>query len=187
MRRPDKMELFDLGRDLIYRWCEMNQVDRPKIIIHPDGKPTFAVCAYYRDGAIYIWPHACASIGMAGRSWSYPGYVVDRTPYGVLAHELAHHVEGAHGGRGGKIAKTWFVETGESPITSYAPNVNEWFAEIFRLFLTNPDLLSILRPKMFKKLSGEWPRLIERRVWKDVLKGAERQIRAAENKIRQVT
>lgn len=37
-------------------------------------------------------------------------------------------------------------------ITSYAPNAMEWFAEIFRLFVTNPDLLKLIRPKAYKAI-----------------------------------
>lgn len=43
-------------------------------------------------------------------------------------------------------------ESGELPITSYAPNPAEWFAEIFRLFVTNHGLLKQLRPKTYNIL-----------------------------------
>jgi len=152
----------------------------------PGNRPDFGVCAYYRDNTIFIWPNACALIGVAGRSWSYPGYVVDRTPYGVLAHELGHHTEGAHGTQGGIVAKAWRHETGEAPLTGYCPNDNEWFAEIFRLFVTNPELLSLLRPKMYVLLNKRWPNHAEHRLWNQVLASAPRQIKAAQNKIAKI-
>ncbi len=80
------------GDTLLHRWCSLNLMAPPTIEFHPDRKPNFGVCAYYRDSIIHIWPAACASIGLAGRQWSYLGYVVDRPPYGVIAHELGHHV-----------------------------------------------------------------------------------------------
>jgi hypothetical protein len=179
---PSKRQLFVLGQLAIERWCDANNVPRPRV--EESGDPTmFGTCAYYRDNVIYIAVDACAAVGMAGRAWSYPGYVVDRTPFGVLAHELGHHVERAHGAAGGIFASRWRQETNEAPITSYAPNVNEWFAEIFRLFVTNPNLLEQLRPGMFVRLLARWPQRIEPRTWSHVLAGADRQIRAAENKI----
>lgn len=168
---------------LVERWCALNDVIAPSVLEYGGAEPDFGVCAYYRDNVIHIWPEACAAVGTVGRMWSWPGYVVDRTPYGVLCHELGHHVDKAHGARGGIRAASWHSETGEPAITTYAPDVNEWFAEIFRLFVTNPSLLCRIRPKMYNKLAVEWRMLAESRDWKEVLAGADRQIKAADNKI----
>lgn len=174
--------LFEDGLNLIHSWCDANGVPR-QTVSKMTGEPTFCVCAYYRDNKIFIWVHSCAAIGLAGRCWSYPGYVVDRTPYGVLAHETGHHVEKAHGSEGGIVAQQWRYQTWEPPITSYAPNHNEWFAEMFRLFLTNPDLLSKIRPKTYALMIERWPNRIETRPWQEVLADSERHIKAATNKI----
>lgn len=110
-RALTKDELFESGCALVQLWCEANSVDHPMIECD-EGDPTaFGVCAYYRSGVIFIDVAACAGLGHAGRQWSWPGYVVDRTPYGVLAHELAHHVEHAHGASGGVVAGSWRRET----------------------------------------------------------------------------
>jgi hypothetical protein len=175
--------LFD-GEIQIANWCELNGVTPPKVEIHWDGRCDFGVCAYYRDGVIDIWPNMCAAIGTAGRSWSYPGYVVDRTPFGVLAHELGHHVDRAHGPRGGERSHVW-RPLDPSPLTGYCPNDNEWFAELFRLFVTNPDLLRLVRPRIYPAFAGAF-KSVEARPWREVLAGAERQIKAAENKIAKV-
>jgi hypothetical protein len=37
--------------------------------------------------------------------------------------------------------------SGEKRLTSYCPNDEEWFAEMFRLFVTNHALLHEIRPK----------------------------------------
>lgn len=179
-----KDELFEAGCDLVATWCMRNNVNRPRIETRT-GKPDFGVCAYYRDSVIYIWIRSCAGLGLAGRQWSWPGYVVDRTPYGVLAHELGHHVDGAHGPRGGQRSHAWYP-LDPRPLTGYCPNRNEWFAELFRLFVTNPDLFCHLRPKLAGLFASEWPWRTEGRDWRTVLAGAPRQIAAAENKLRAV-
>ena len=177
-------ELLRDGLSHIKKWCQLNSVDVPRVMIYETGEPEFEVCAYYRNDIIHIWPKYCAHIGRTGRAWSYPGYTVDRTPFGVIAHELGHHVDDAAGTRGGKLARKWRVETCEEQISGYADNTNEWFAEIFRVFVTNPDLLSKLRPRMFERLIEKWPTQAEIRSWESVLQDSERHIAAARNKIK---
>ncbi len=52
----------------------------------PADEWRFNVCAYYRANTTTICVKKCAGIGYAGQQWSYPGYTVDRTPYGVNSH-----------------------------------------------------------------------------------------------------
>jgi hypothetical protein len=179
-----KTDMLAAGLAHISKWCELNGITVP--VVQPmHGQCEFGVCAYYRNGVIRIWTLDCAGIGTAGRQWSYPGYIVDRTPYGVLAHELGHHVDKAHGARGGTLSHEWRRETGhEAPITSYCPDNNEWFAEMFRLFITNPDLLAQLRPRTSRLMLERWPNRAELRGWADVLAAVPRQINAATNRIR---
>lgn len=178
-----KSDLFEMGQAHIARWCELNAVEMPRV--NPrQGTPDFGKCAYYRDGEIEIWVHSCAAIGRVGRQWSYPGYVVDRTPYGVLAHELGHHVDRQHGANGGFRSHVW-RPLDAAPLTSYCPNDNEWFAELFRLFVTNPDLFERVRPGIADLFCKEWPTRAEGRPWGDVLADSARHLAAAQNKIHQ--
>jgi len=172
-----KAELVEKGKSHILYWCEINSVTPPEIYIRwcdplPDS------CAFYHNKKIFIWPNSCSSVSSHPRQWSHPGYVVDRTPYGVLAHELGHHVD--------VYAAAWRIKTGEAKITNYCPNDDEWFAEIFRLFVTNPHLLHLLRPKVFQLMVTRWPKLAETRPWEIVLAGADRWISAAQNKIAKI-
>ncbi len=180
-----KDELFEAGRLHMLRWCDLNAVTPPRIETH-SGKPDFGVCAYYRDSVIHIWIGSCAAPGLAGRAWSWHGYVVDRTPYGVLAHELGHHVEKAHGPHGGFRSHVW-RPLDATPLTGYCPNDNEWFAEMFRLFVTNPDLFAILRPKVAGLFFGDWRARAESRRWQDVLAESPRHLNATINRIRKVS
>lgn len=168
-----KATLFERGVERMLAFCAANDVRPPRVEISEE--PTqFATCAYYRDGVIRIWPAACAHVGRSGRAWSYPGHTIDRTPFGVVQHELGHHVDEAEGNRPG--AGLWrLIENGEKPISGYAPNPNEWFAEMFRLYVTNPDLLRLLRPKTYVALACRF-RPVETRSWDVVLAGAARQL-----------
>ena len=152
------------------------------------------MCGYYRRMRIAVNPSMCAPPEpRSPRQWSYPGYTVDRTVYGVIAHELGHHVDQVMGEKLGMAVGKYFSafsrkieeEAGEDCISSYAPNHAEWFAENFRLFLTNPDLLRLIRPRTYQLLRKDL-QPVEVRCWEEVLWNApERVQRAAAEKIKQ--
>lgn len=102
--------------------------------------------------------------------FSWPGFISDRTPLGVLAHETGHYVDWKCGDVASRICKL----TKEQAITSYAPNSQEWFAEMFRLFVTNPDLLRIIRPKTYVELTkGLGLSPVVTASYQEVLEGAQ--------------
>lgn len=182
-----KQELFERGVVLTKLFCTSNALPLPEIRQVDQDQWSFAACAYYRPVYIAICLGKCACPGHAGRAWSWPGYVIDRTPYGVLQHELGHHADMVHSHtkdryRGNYSIDVRFV-TKEDPLTSYCPNDGEWFAEMFRLFVTNPDLLRLVRPKTFKALSRKFI-VAETRSWDAVLADApERTIAMAQKKM----
>ncbi len=106
------------------------------------------------------------------RNWTWPGSTTDREPYGVLCHELGHHCDWLTGEHKWEYGSEYCVKvmkrSGEQPITSYCPNPAEWFAEMFRLFVTNPGLLYCLRPKTFDVLLEKWAPL-DPLDWREVL------------------
>lgn len=184
----DKQELLLRGEERIALWCKANNFNRPYLNIYMKNRWRFDACGYYRPTSIHIAPDKCANYGFAGRSWSWPGYVVDRTPYGVLAHELGHHVDYTlsqnRGSYFGDFSVNLRKETKEEPITSYTPNDAEWFAEIFRLFVTNADLLQKLRPYTYKYLIDKGLKPVSSDDWRVELSEApERTLMAASNKI----
>lgn len=183
----DKATLLGKGKRRAAAFCVANGWELPPIQEHQSSSWRFDACAYYRYNYIAICPAKCAAIGLAGRSWSYPGYVVDRTPFGVIQHELGHfvdfHSSGARkrGAYFGEFSSSLRQEVKEAPITSYCPNDAEWFAEIFRLYVTNPDLLLRIRPKAARELFKRFKPVVTE-PWDTVLEGAPERVFAAARK-----
>ncbi len=175
----DKFEMFENGLQLLLRFGELNNIELPTVRPWPGNRiwRHGKICAYYLPPEIVICLYRCAHIGKSGAAWSYPGYVIDRTPYGVLGHELGHHVDHllTHSGMYQENYSTHLMKsTGESKLTNYAPHPAEWFAEMFRLFCTNSELLRYLRPKTYAALREQFDPP-EKRSWATVLIGAPRR------------
>lgn len=151
-----KQELYKLGKERVKAFCEANDLPVPSI--RAETIWHFGACAYYRPQYIRIHLPSCSAPATQSqvRNWNWPGSTTDREPYGVLCHELGHHVDYLTGDVKGKFWSNYGeqvkFESGEKEITSYCPNPSEWFAEMFRLFVTNPFLLKALRPRTFEIL-----------------------------------
>lgn len=182
-----KERMYETGVELMNEFCAANALEAPHVAAHRAAKWRFDACAYYRPTLISICVSNCAHIGFGGQAWSYPGYVIDRTPHGVIQHELGHHVDwhlsDSKGAYGGDFSTRLRQATGEQRITSYAPNDWEWFAEIFRLYVTNSDLLRLLRPRTYSVLREIYKPVVDA-PWRKVLaKAPQRTIEQAEKKI----
>ena len=100
-----KQGLFKIGHTLVHNFCCLNSLPTPKIQVVSGKDWRFGPCGYYReDIGITIRLERCAAVGRGGASWSWPGYCIDRTPYGVLAHELGHCADLATGEGKGKYS-----------------------------------------------------------------------------------
>lgn len=166
-----KDSMFMAGVSLMEIFCRQNGINLPGMDrLRPTQREYhLGTCAYYRPYTIHIMVEKCAARGFGGRAWSWPGYVIDRTPYGVIQHELGHHVDTLKTGQVTRenlleklFSKKIWEASREAPLTGYlgtdkeAPTFfMEWFAENFRLFVTNPDLSKRLRPKFYSALSKE--------------------------------
>lgn len=182
-----KRSLLDRGKVLMERFCAANGLPVPAITEADPKRWPFGVCAYYRDHVTTIAIEKCAAIGYAGMQWSFPGHSVDRTPYGVLQHELGHHADMLRSTRKGRYYGDFSIQMrercGEAPLTSYCPNDAEWFAEMFRLFVTNPDLLAQLRPRTHADLLQHFKPVFTDS-WRERLAGApDRTITSIERKL----
>lgn len=127
-------ELKTEGINILKQFCELNNMEMPKIVFSDKPRRECDCCGYYEHGTLTIMPNACSSPATNPiRSWSYPHYFVDKTVLGVICHEFGHYLyELAGRPRFGKLGLQ---------ITSYEPNMDERFAETIKIFLTNPDLL----------------------------------------------
>jgi hypothetical protein len=172
-------------------FCAANNLVMPEVRARAREEWHVGACAYYRPVYIEICPQECAAIGREGRAWSFPGYSVDRTPFGVVAHELGHHADHSKSQRRGPYFGDYSIKlraaAREEPLTSYCPNDAEWFAEMFRLFVTNPDLLRLIRPATYGLIAADFRPYVTA-TWTDVLAGAPaRTMIAAARKVEEAT
>lgn len=192
------------GLSLMRSFCARNSVPSPIVarLAKTDRLYQLATCAFYRPTTISIMVEKCALNGFGGRAWSWPGYAIDRTAYGVLQHELGHHVDHTRSAPAKsrddvQALFSWKIheQSREDPMTGYLGRYEnyrpthfymEWFAEIFRVYVTNPDLCRRLRPRFVAamELAGFSP--VVDKNWDAVLQGhgaTERIISQASKKI----
>lgn len=178
----DRAALCNLGRARVAAFCRLNDIEVPQVHVVPRQVWHFGACAFYRPNdkrynrfyahsymrqegygpGINICLEECQVPCGAenSRNWTWPAGVIDREPYGVLCHELGHHCDYLAGEQkweyGSEYSEKVMTESGEPKLTNYCPNPAEWFAEMFRLFVTNPMLLAELRPHTFAILTRRW-------------------------------
>lgn len=175
----DRKALLDVGVRLGLDVLDRAGLTQPEVVVFPT-RHRLNEFGWYRRGKIHINMMKCRlPVKTPGYSWSFPGYKADLTPVGVYTHELGHHVDKLFGH---PRLTGW---SKEPRVTSYEPNRGEAFAEAFKLFATNPDLLRVGRPV-------RWEFLLEHGLvspdelvpWGDVLRrrGAhDKLLKAAEN------
>lgn len=173
-----KGELFLRGEARARVFCQDNGLPVPDVVSWERHKWAVNACAYYRPDTPVVSRHVrhginvcvplCATPATQGqaRNWNWPGSLTDREPCGVVCHELGHHVDWLTGDKKGSYGSDYSVammkEADEPGVTSYAEtNPWEWFAEAFRVFVMNPDLLRQLRPRTHALLAWRWHPVVE--------------------------
>jgi hypothetical protein len=182
-----KERLLYKGIELIEEFSEVNGLRLPKIytvygstgfygIIYPKGK-----------NEIHINMTACRpAVKTPGYDWTFPGYIQDLTPYGILAHEFGHYISDV---LGKKFRKNFFnMKRIEPDVTSSdSRGLDERMAEAARLFITNPDLLKKGRPVRYNLLREHYEPIVKNK-WTTVLVNAHPKIiTAAERWIKKGT
>ena len=172
---PSKMtkdELAERSVKHIQNFLQMNNLPVPEFVMseYPDAKNKFQKTGHYsrKEGKVYLNAANTRNPVMkpGGMQWSYPGYKVDKTPLGVLAHEIGHHIDHTI-----KFDENSFPYKGEK-VTGYEPTVHEAIAESLRLFMLNPDLLHTIAPKRYQFFLDNGLKPTVKQSWKDVLHGA---------------
>lgn len=172
---PSKMtkdELAEKSVKHIQDFLQKNGLPVPEFVMHeyPDAKNKFQKTGHYsrKEGKVYLNAANTRNPVMkpGGMQWSYPGYKVDKTPLGVLAHEIGHHIDHTK-----QFDTDSFPYKGEK-VTGYEPTVHEAIAESLRLFMFNPDLLHTIAPKRYQYFIDNGLKPTVKQSWKDVLHGA---------------
>lgn len=168
--KSSKLGLLCLGRGLVDSFAEFNDFVGYQYV---DELPKNRFRrSYWKDTGLFfddkcIWvsiDNSAASGRGNYRKWSFPGYKVDRTPFGVVCHEFGHFVW-LRLVKGTERVDKWYEIWRRTPrVTSYEPVAAEAFAETIRLFLTNSDLLKMANPIRYAFLTrglGLWPVVTE--------------------------
>lgn len=174
-----KDHLLTAGLELAHEFCKLNGLRTPNIIIDNTLDPSFY--GFYQNAysdfphMIFINKKLCRPpVRVPGYDWSFPGFVHDLTPYGILAHEIGHYISDELGKDFRKnFVKLKSREVNVSDLDD--KDVDERMAEAARLFITNPDLLRLGRPKRFSFFS-EFYAPITNKKWKTILKNAHPRI-----------
>lgn len=190
----DRLELLRTGVRRCEAFARLNGLPMPGVYIVEKANWYFGdTCAFYSPertrvpkgyiaGINICPPHCGRPCGdEQGRNWSWPGSVIDRTTFGVICHEFAHHLDWVSGTRKGKYFSDFgegiMRETGEPPVTNYAAtNPAEWFAEACRIYVTNPPLLRVLMPKTYLALRTRFKPLHDGTNWQHLMRGAPARV-----------
>lgn len=168
-----KEELLYKGIDLIERFSEINGIKVPKIFINSSTVRAYGL--FYPNNVIHINMKLCRPpVKVPGYDWTFPGYIQDLTPYGILAHEFGHYISDILGKR---FRKNFInIKKIEENVTATDDRgLDEKMAEAARLFITNPDLLKRGRPHRYEIFSSYYQPVVRNR-WKTVLTHAHPKI-----------
>lgn len=142
----DQVEEVEKTKLLVAEFCRRNDISLPPIIDRGFGRG-MGRFGFYHRGKIHYNAKKCRKpTKTPGFAWSYTGYKADLTAPGVIAHELGHHVDALYGNHA-----FWRGAIGHEPVTTTYGGTctSEDFAESFRLFALNPDLLLEGRPRRY--------------------------------------
>ena len=140
-----KEELNKAVQDLANSKCSFDYTT-PDLIL-TDTMGAIPGCGLYRyPNSIYIIPDECAKRNYSDYRWR-----VNRTLHGVIIHEYGHHFERM------LYDEDILTESNiknifkpKNDITNYSDvNYKENFAESFRVYITNPELLKAINKEKY--------------------------------------
>lgn len=163
----DKAQMREIMKNeakaLVVRFCQLNGYAVPKLLVE---KRSAHVCnfhteGYYKDGGDVVAVVPGNTIFDNERSARYN--VIDDTIYGAILHEVGHYIHEHY--------LNWeTIPMGERSVSNYEPNNLEVFAETFRLYLSNPHLLSIWNPTRYAWMKARFKK-VKKTNWKATFNG----------------
>ena len=167
----DRRTLYLFGRHLVATFARRNAIPLPTFH-DPSSEPALLNRLHrtiWRTSGMQwgrtVWVNidATARPGRGGYTWSFPGYKVDRTAYGVTAHEFGHYVA--------KVKRLRFGPSffAAPAVSGYEPNASETIAETFKLFITNSDLLKHGSPVRYAALRDAGLKPVIAIPWREML------------------
>lgn len=211
--RWPKERLARVGRDVSFAWLALNRLPLPDRIFldresanaarreaDPRSKDMLRAewCGVYQrpwaggwSGIALNLPQCITLRRVRPRHeepfWNAPAGFNDYTPFGVMCHEVGHHVDYIlHPQAYSRQNGFQEIVDNEEEVSRAETNVLESFAEAIRLFITNPHLLEQGRPDRYEYLTkciGLKP--LHQTTWRRVLsKAGPRVVSATESWLR---
>ena len=149
-----KDDLLYKGIELIEKFSEANGIKMPKVFI--DSSTVKAYGLFYPNNVIHINMKLCRPpVKVPGYDWTFPGYIQDLTPYGILAHEFGHYISDI---LGKKFRKNFVnIKKIEENVTATDDRgLDEKMAEAARLFITNPRRYEIFSSHYQPVVRNRW-------------------------------
>ena len=178
-----KLKNFNRGLKLCWDWMRAHNIELPGLIISSDDRwveKNYGLYHNFRRREVAINIGKCSFSKRLHGIVNQGGGIEDFTPEGVLCHEVGHHVDRVLGTR--RNGRSWLsysplwidVISHEEDISRFEHDVLESFAEAFRLFITNPDLLRVGRLERYEFFVDKlgWRPIKPLTPWRVVLRGA---------------
>lgn len=145
--------LFNSGINLINEFSLLNDIPKVTVKVQEDSGEGLKGYYYDNSSTLYILLENCSRINPM---YSFPGFTSNATAQGVVVHEYGHYLTSGKFKPFKESLKSVKKRINEPCITSYCSNTKEWFAEQLKLFITNPELLKLIRPNTYKEFCKYW-------------------------------
>lgn len=162
----DKVQMRTIMKDeakaLVVRFCKLNNFKVPTLVIHKrDSYSKMNVQGYYTHNTdvVNVYP---GNTDFDNEKFARYN-LEDNTVYGTILHEVGHYIHNHY-------LNFEEIPFGERAVSGYEPNNREMFAETFRLYLSNPHLLSIWNPTRYKWMKARFQK-VKTTNWKATFKG----------------
>jgi len=174
--------LARVGRDVAFSWLTLNRIRLPDRIYFDRASAGDLIAPTWLGAHLTVEGFSVVGVstrdcprGSRTRSIVHaPASFEDFTPYGVLCHEVGHHVDrDLHPAGYSNVRSSGFKKAidEEMEVSSGESNLHESFAEAIRLFVTNPNLLEVGRPARWEYLRSRY-RPLHDASWRTVLSKA---------------